>query len=289
MIATEVRRVFIHVRWPVQSYVLLGFLFGSLVSKSPLTLDLVVGFISWFLICAGLTVFNSYYDKDEEPVGGMAKPPKVTISLLYGSLAMQAVGLILAVVLGGIFLALAIVVIILYILYSHRYFRFKSNGFAAVAINSTLGALTILAAISLGHSASVASIVLAASCAAFFKASVYMMMQVHQVREDKERGDTSIAVMFGRNATLRASLVFIFIAGVCGGASLYTALNTPILAAAVFAYFVVMAYRFNGWIKQAEDPEKDYRMVRQMVYLSGYLGSAVCLCAYVYYTVVGFS
>ncbi len=248
-VGTELRRIFIHIRWPVQSYVLLGFLFGSIVAKHPVTVDVVLGLVSWFLICAGLTVFNSYYDKDEDPVGGMAKPPKVTASLLYGSLVMQAAGLILAIVLGGVFLYLAIAVIVLYILYSHRLFRFKSNGYAAVLINAILGSLTILAAASLGPAAGTAPLVLAASSAALFKASVYMMMQVHQIEEDKARGDISVAVMFGRNKTLRGSLLFAVLAGVCGAAALATT-HAYVLAVLVLGYFVILGYRFGSWVRQ---------------------------------------
>ncbi|HXW79136.1 MAG TPA: UbiA family prenyltransferase [Acidimicrobiales bacterium] len=287
-LATELRRIFVHIRWPVQSYVLLGFLFGSIVAKHPVTVDVVLGLVSWFLICAGLTVFNSYYDKDEDPVGGMAKPPKVTASLLYGSLVMQVAGLVLAIVLGGVFLYLAIAVIILYILYSHRLFRFKSNGYAAVLINAVLGSLTILAAASLGPRAGAAALALAAGSAALFKASVYMMMQVHQIREDKARGDVSVAVMFGRDKTLRASLFFAVLAGACGAAALATA-GFYVLAGLVLGYFVILAYRFWSWTRQPEDPKNDYAQVRQMVYLSGYLGSVICLGAYIYFNVAGFN
>jgi 4-hydroxybenzoate polyprenyltransferase len=287
-VVTELRRIFIHIRWPVQSYVLLGFLFGSIIAKHPVTVDVVLGLVSWFLICAGLTVFNSYYDKDEDPVGGMAKPPKVTSTLLYGSLVMQAAGLVLAIVLGGVFLYLAIAVIVLYILYSHRLFRFKSNGYAAVLINSVLGALTILAAASLGPKADTAALVLAAASAAVFKASVYMMMQVHQIQEDKARGDVSVAVMFGRNKTLRASLFFAVLAGACGAAALATT-GAYVLGVLVLGYFVILGHRFALWIRQPEDPRSDYAWVRQMVYLSGYLGSVICLGAYIYFNVAGFN
>lgn len=280
--------MFIHIRWPVQSYVFLGFLFGALLARNPINGKVVLALTSWFLICAGLTVFNSYYDKDEDPVGGMAKPPKVTISLLYGSLAMQIAGIILAIAIGAPFIYLAIVVVILYVFYSHRSFRLKSNGFAAVTVNALLGALTVLAAASLGgHSG--APLVLGALTAAFFKTSAYLMMQVHQIREDRLRGDISVAVMFGRNTTLKISLLFLLLAGAVGSTALYIALDNLVIVALVIGYFLVMGYRFVGWIGTKEDPTKDYAMVRQMIYLSGYLGSVICLAAYVYFSTADFA
>lgn len=287
-LATEVHRNFIHIRWPVQSYVVLGFLFGALIAKYTLSVRLVLGLVAWFLICAGLTVFNSYYDKDEAPVGGMAAPPKVTESLLYGSLAMQVAGLVIAAFLGLKFFVLAVVVVLLYILYSHRAFRFKSNGFAAVSINATLGVLTVLAAVSLGPAPDTLALVLAALTAACFKAGVYMMMQVHQIAEDRERGDISVAVKFGRTPTLEAAMLFLAAGGVLAAAALVRAIHGYVVAALVLAYFGLIVYRFRDWIGRDEDPEQDYVMVRQMVYLSGCLGSVFVLGIFLYYSVAGY-
>ena len=67
----EIKRVLIHIRWPLQSFTLLGFLFGMVVSRIDLSADLILGFISWFFLCSAIAVFNSYYDKDEKPVAGL--------------------------------------------------------------------------------------------------------------------------------------------------------------------------------------------------------------------------
>lgn len=287
-LTAELHRNFVHIRWPVQAYVVLGFVFGALIAKYTISGRLVLGLVAWFLICAGLTVFNSYYDKDEAPVGGMADPPKVTVSLLYGSLAMQITGLGIAAFLGLKFFVLAAVVVVLYILYSHRAFRFKSNGFAAVSINATLGVLTVLAVVSLGRAPDTLALVLAALAAACFKAGVYMMMQVHQIAEDRERGDISVAVKFGRTPTLRAAMAFLAAGGVFAAAALVRGIHGYVVAALVLAYFVLIMYRFRVWIRRDEDPEQDYAMVRQMVYLSGWLGSVVVVATFVYYSTVGY-
>src|SRR5262245_6138910 len=175
-LAGDLKSIFVHVRWPIQSYVLLGFLFGSLVARVPFSLQVLLAFLSWLLICGGLTVFNSYYDKDEAPVGGMANPPKVTSALLYGSLTMEAIGLIIALFINRAFAALAVVTIIIYFMYSHKSFRLKSNGYMAVILNAILGMLTVLAAAVLSSNALTIPVLLGCLTAASFKASVYMMM-----------------------------------------------------------------------------------------------------------------
>jgi 4-hydroxybenzoate polyprenyltransferase len=282
-IAQDVRSVIVHARWPVQSYVLLGFLFGSLVAQVPFSGRVLVAFISWLLICAGLTVFNSYYDKDEEPVGGMMNPPKVTISLLYGSIIMQLIGLVMAVFVGNPFFGLCILIVVIYFFYSHKSFRLKSNGYLAVILNSILGLLTVLAAASLTVPMFTLPVILGAITAACFKASVYMMMQVHQIEEDKQRGDTSIAVIYGRDTTLKAALFFIVVAAVFGLAALYTSLNQLLLPILFFLYFMLLAYLFVSWIRRPGDSHSDMLMMMRMIYVSGYLGSAVCFVIYIYY------
>src|SRR6185503_982160 len=126
-------------------------------------------------------------------------------------------------------------------------------------------------------------VLLGAITAACFKASVYMMMQVHQIEEDKARGDTSIAVIYGRNTTLKAALFFIALAGVFGLAALYTALNQILLPILFFLYFMVLVYLFLNWIRRTGDAHSDMLTMMRMIYVSGYLGSVVCLIIYIYF------
>lgn len=283
MLGRELRSIFIHARWPVQSYVLLGFLFGSLVAQVPFSLQVVVAFVAWLLICAGLTVFNSYYDKDEAPVGGMANPTKVTISLLYGSLAMQLVGLALALLINPAFVALCLLVVAIYFMYSHKAFRLKSNGYMAVILNAILGLLTVLGAAVLSPNVWTLPVLLGCLTAAAFKASVYMMMQVHQIEDDTKRGDISIAVIYGRNTTLKAALFFMALGALFALAALYIALNQVLLALLFFLYFVALVALFVAWIRREGNPHSDMLTMMRMIYVSGYLGSFVCFVIYLYF------
>ena len=61
----------------------------------------MAGYLSVHLfLYGGTTAFNSYYDRDEGPVGGMLEPPGVSPGLLPFSLAVQALGLPLALLVG---------------------------------------------------------------------------------------------------------------------------------------------------------------------------------------------
>jgi 1,4-dihydroxy-2-naphthoate octaprenyltransferase len=244
----------------------------------------IFAFVSWLLLVGGLTVLNSYYDKDEAPVGGMAHPPEVAVSLLYGALIMLATAIIMTFFVSYTFFYLALMVAILYFFYSYDRTRWKANGYVAVAINATVGALTVLAAASLGGSLTEPAVILAAITAAFFKASVYTMMQVHQIEEDTLRGDVSVAVMYGRERTLRFSQVTFLIGGLFAVLALYmigAGLVIPILGG---IYFLATTWLFERWIQQPGGPEQDAAYMQRMVAFTGYAGS---LTFFVLYLVLG--
>src|SRR5688572_5617038 len=124
---TELKRIFVHARWPVQSYVVLAFMFGVVLTKDRINLPYMIAGVAWLLIVVGLTVLNSYYDKDEAPVGGMQNPPKVNESLLYGALALLAIGLLMGLAFGVTFWVLQLIVVVLYFFYSYEGTRWKTN------------------------------------------------------------------------------------------------------------------------------------------------------------------
>jgi 1,4-dihydroxy-2-naphthoate octaprenyltransferase len=286
-LAAELHANFIHARWPIQSYVAAGFLLGLLLALVPLSMTTLWAFFSWLLLCVGLTIFNSYYDKDEAPVGGMVHPPKVTKGLFWGSLILQMIALVIALFISPTFFWLALFMYIVFFLYSHKWFRFKSNGYAAVFLNGLLGATTILAAASLGGNLLRPEILCGAATAFFFKTSVYMMMQVHQIEEDTLRGDKSIAVLYGRNRTLLASLVGIIIAGMFATAAVYILSQGILLPLLMGVYFISIAALYLFWMNSDGDKLKDTVRMNRMVYYTGYMACLVFSISYVYLDVRG--
>src|SRR5215216_5067648 len=63
-------------RLPFQFLLSPIFLFGYLLAGGTLNLSLLVAYLSFHLfLYAGGTALNSFYDRDEGPVGGLANPP----------------------------------------------------------------------------------------------------------------------------------------------------------------------------------------------------------------------
>src|SRR6266581_7124150 len=90
--------LFVHLRLHFQLLLAPVFLWGWLLAGGGLSQSAGLGFIAFhFFLYSGATAFNSYYDRDVGPVGGLEHPPSVSPGLLPFSLAVQGVGALLAI------------------------------------------------------------------------------------------------------------------------------------------------------------------------------------------------
>lgn len=271
--------MWIHIRWPLQSFVLLGFLFAVTVGRISWSADLAKGFIAWLLLCAGITVFNSYYDKDDKPVAGLPDPPPAARSMIISASAFKLLGLWIALSLNKLFLVMYLIGAIISVLYSHKNFRLKANGYVAVAVNFLVGAITFVAAISLG-AFSGEILGLGAAAAGSFLASVYLMMQVHQKQEDGSRGDISIMVRHGRRATLSAALVLMSLALAFSALAWLLADYSPVYLLLFACYFGAVFFFVFKWLKRREDPREDFRIMNQLTMRSSYAANLILATIY---------
>ena len=272
MLLEEIRRVLIHIRWKLQAYTLLGFLFACLVINVEPSIELLISFISWLLLCGGVTVFNSYYDKDEKPVAGLEHPPEAKISMLYGSLIMKFIGFILALFVNILFVLFYVLIVLFSILYSHSSFRMKSNGFVAVLFNFIMGAATFFAISSLAEQ-SVLLVTLGGFASGFFLASIYLMTQIHQTKEDNDRGDFSIASKFGKKITLTISAIFLTIASILVISCFYLIGFEKILILIVGLFFIIILISITMWILKLDEKIDDYRIMSYITEYSCYVAN----------------
>src|SRR5205085_10044617 len=110
---------------------------------------LVPAFVAFHIfLYTGITAYNSYYDRDEGPIGGLEYPPPVRSSLLPLALVMQTLGLLLALGTGAtpVFIGIYMVFVVLGILYSHPRPRWKANPWlSALVVCGGQGGLGFLA------------------------------------------------------------------------------------------------------------------------------------------------
>src|SRR5690606_37540137 len=179
----------------------------------------------------GTTAFNSYYDRDEGPVGGMLEPPAVDAGLLRFSLLFQAVGLIPAAMVGRTFLLFWLALFVVFTAYSHPLVRLKARPSSALlaialgqgALGFALGWLAAGAAdFTPGTEAAAASPVgplaplsgllsvtalMGAASTALIVTGLYLVTQCYQEEEDRGRGDRTIAVLVGASRSLLLALL----------------------------------------------------------------------------------
>src|SRR5205823_3287092 len=99
---------------------------------SPIAPVLLAFFLIHVCLYGGATAFNSVYDQDDGPIGGLKRPPPVPPGLLAFSLAIQGVGALAALAVGPAFAAFYLAMACLGIAYSHPRWRMKSRPWASI-------------------------------------------------------------------------------------------------------------------------------------------------------------
>jgi len=280
-VITEIKRVFVHIRWPLQSFTLLGFLFGMVASRVQPSFDLLLGFISWFLLCAGIVVLNSYYDKDVSPVAGLERPPKTNISMLFGAWIFKIIGFIIALYLNEIFLFSYISGVILSVLYSHKSFRLKSYGIIAVLFNFIVGATTFLVVTSF-TTTNTAIIYLGSITSGIFLAAIYLMMQIHQKDDDETRNDISIMVQFGKKITLITTISLMIIAAIFSIVTLSLASLSWLYIPVSAIYFFTIIILSQAWMRKNGDSISDFKIMNRLTLRLSYAANLILGLIYIF-------
>jgi len=217
-----------------------------------------------FLLYPASQAFNSWYDRDEGPIGGLAAPPPVHVSLAWAAWILDALALVGAWVVGPTFF----VCLVLYTLgskaYSWRVTRIKSRPWAGwLGIGLVQGGLTFVAVVQgvgtpMGWSEP--SLWWGALTATCFLLGVYPLTQVYQHEEDARHGDLTVSRLVGIRGTFVLAGLFLGAAMVCFGVRFVLGPGWPTLGlfAALMAPGLVY---FLGWAWQVwHDPLKaDFR------------------------------
>jgi 1,4-dihydroxy-2-naphthoate octaprenyltransferase len=199
----------VHLRLPFQLTLAPFMLWGAAVSRARLSVTFALAFVV-LQVCfyGGTTAFNSHYDRDEGPVGGLEAPPPPGPWLLPGSLFLQGAGLGLAALIDLRFFAVCLVYAALGVLYSHPSTRWKSRPFVSwLAVMIGQGSLGALAGVVATGDASVTrEAAWGLAGAAMLVGALYPLTQLFQTEEDAARGDVTAAIALGRRGTCAASI-----------------------------------------------------------------------------------
>ena len=204
-----------HLRVPFSLYLFPVFPFALSQARSvngPRAALLFV--ILHLLVYPASNGFNSYYDRDQDSIGGLERPPLVTADLLWVSLALDAAALLLALFVGWRLAAMLALFGLASKAYSHPAIRLKARpwlGWMTVAFFQ--GAFTYFM-ISVGVAQKPGDVDLRAAAAPALISSLlfggaYPLTQVYQHAEDARRGDRTLSRLLGVPGTfLFSGLVF---------------------------------------------------------------------------------
>ena len=242
----------LHLRFPFSFFLMPVFCFAAGVAYSGdwwrLTLVFVILHLMVYPASNG---YNSYYDKDEDSIGGLEKPPPVSKELLYTSLMIDGIALILSLLVSIEFT----IGILLYGLVSKAYsndaVRLKKMPILGwITVGVFQGAFTFLmvyqgvAQVSLEKLLE-GKVLYGAILSTVLLLGSYPMTQIYQHEEDARRGDMTISRMLGIRGT------FLFTGAAFGLATggyvwyftQYFSLNTAL----VFVTTLFPVVLFFGW------------------------------------------
>ena len=201
----------------------------------------------------GATAYNSYYDRDHGPVGGLMHPPEVGRAELWGGLGLQ----LGAVFIMGLFLdptigLLGALMLVMGVVYSHPRLRWKGRALSGLALVACgQGLLPFLMGVLAGGGwradlSSPERALLALICVSVITA-IYPLTQVYQQDEDRARGDITFAVRYGTAAVFRLA----FALSGCGMVALASAIAAGWLQAGrgigMLTFLVVFAALLSRW------------------------------------------
>ncbi|MDJ1484250.1 UbiA family prenyltransferase [Cytophagaceae bacterium YF14B1] len=209
------RSTWLHLRIPFSFFLLPIFIFAVSVSPHPsIWKTLLVFFILHFLLYPASNGYNSYYDKDEDSIGGLEKPPPVSRELWYVSLILDGIALLAGIFLGWIFVAGLFVYGIISKLYSYDKVRLKKYPILSWILASFFqGAFTFLMTYQAINALPLdaltdSSVIIPALLSTAFLGGSYPMTQVYQHAEDARRGDMTLSRLLG----IRGTFIFAAVA-----------------------------------------------------------------------------
>lgn len=277
------RHYLIHLRLPFNLLLSPIYLWGVLLADGAIGLDFWLAYLALHLfLYGGTNAFNSYFDRDEGPIGGLLIPPPVDAGLLRFSLVVQALGLPLALAVNPVFAAAWLTLFVIATAYSHPKIRLKANPWLALlAVGFGQGAIGFAAGWLVAQPA-LASLLMPSALLGMLSTvgivmGLYLVTQSYQTQEDRRRGDRTLPVLLGPRRALRLAVLSLAL----GGLSLL-----PILVgfggvwlALLVGFFGLIAVGLLRWARHFAEAEvsANYRTAMRVAALSAAGFSAFAL------------
>ncbi len=216
------------------------------------------------LLFGGATAYNSYWDKDEGPVGGLKNPPPMSRWMWMMSILMQAVGLLIAIPAGNTFVGFYVLSMLLFWLYSTPHARWKGDPVKSlIAIGISTGTNSFLMGyLAAGMNGLTLPVIFAALGVALIILSLYPISQLYQMDDDRKRGDRTFAIKYGFTGVFN-----FFVSSFAGGILLISGalfFSHVILSVSFLLVGFGIGYWVQNKIMRLTADKEDYELVMRI-------------------------
>lgn len=265
----EIKHFLIHLRLHYQFFILSGgYLLGGLLANEMQAADFWLQFLNvHVLLFGGATVFNSYWDKDEGPIGGLKRPPKLAHWTRNASIGLMAIGWAWSIPYGWFYSAVYALSLLLFWLYSTPLARWKGNPkLSLLAIGVSTGTNSVFLGYLAAGGVLKPSVLFGAAGAGLILLSLYPVSQVFQADEDKDRGDVTFYVAYGLQA-VKSFFAYSYIVGLMlltyAIFIQYTAPAVLLLIVGLASFILLLRFIFG-----LEGKEEEYENVMKIKFLA---------------------
>lgn len=167
-----------------------------------------------FFVYPASNGYNSYMDRDQTPIGGLASPMQPTKQLFFVTVLMDALAVVLSLFISVVFAAGVLLYILASRAYSYRGIRLKKypvTGFLTVFVfqGALVFFLTYHAVAKAGLQQTPRLPLLLSS---LLIGALYPLTQIYQHEEDRKDGVTTISYIFGKRGTFLFSTLLFLVA-----------------------------------------------------------------------------
>ena len=215
------RSSLLHLRIPFSFLLLPIFLFSLSLSPNINPDRILIVFICLhFLLYPATNGFNSYFDKDEESIGGLKNPPVVTRDLLILSLLLDLAAILLALKISILFAGFLFIYGLVSKVYSHPRIRLKKFPWLSwITAGFFQGAFTFWACYVGINDFSLSmvlrwEIIIPGLLTTLLLLANYPLTQIYQHREDARRGDMTLSRLLGIKGTFIFSAIIFTLAAI---------------------------------------------------------------------------
>lgn len=227
----------------------------------------LIFFILHVLVYPSSNGYNSYMDRDDSPIGGLANPLQPTKQLFHATVVMDVVAIALSFIISPMFALGILIYIIGSRLYSYRGIRLKQYPIIGYLTVITLQGGLVFWMVFHGSSMLLKTGMPIAGmiAASLLIGGFYPLTQIYQHKQDKEDGVTTISYLLGYRRTFIFCAIVYSVAMLFVGYTFFSSLMIKEFFILAIFFLPILVY-FLWWAAKVwrEDSFADFKHTMQM-------------------------